>query len=273
VSAGIHKSPTRRALHLAAGLALSALLLLPARPARSEVVAEAALSSHYIFRGVDMLDGASPVFTPSVSWIVGETGLEISSWAYLPLTNRVNDWVADSDEIDLTVDYTRAFGGTVARLGLYHLSLPRLSGWPDEATTVNELYAELGRPQWPGRPVLSVSYELDEWEEHDTYIQIRGGHELLLTDALVYFGASVGFWSYGADSFPNFSGSPRAWTRRETLSDINFEVATTTVHGPWALTPAVVMTVSPDEVINPANLVVWGSLLITRAFPGVDGMR
>lgn len=243
------------------------VLFAAAVPARSEVIGEATVSSHYVFRGIDMLGGQSPVFTPTVAWPIGESGFELDVWAYVALTNRRLSYISDADEIDGTFTYTRALGPYMATAGLYHLSLPKLEGWPSDATTVNELFVDLGRPDWPGMPTVSISYELDKFEDHDTYFSVRGGHEIQLTDASVYFGFSAGFWSYGSDSVPPPSDSTSwSWTRREQITDINFEVATTTVLHGWALTPKIVMTLSPDEVINPNQMLVWGSLSVTRSF-------
>jgi hypothetical protein len=251
---------------LKSGLLSLLMLLAGGTVARAEVIVEASAASHYIFRGQDMLDGQSPVLIPFAGWSIGETGLEVNTWAYFAMTNRRLGWVSDSDEIDGTISYTRSFGPWMAQAGLFHLSLFKLDGWPDDATTVNELFLDIGRPDWPFMPVVSVAYELDEWEDHDTYFQLRAGHEFVMTDALVYVGASVGFWSYGWDSIPPPSDDG-VWgfTRREQLTDFNVEVATTTVHDGWALTPKIVLTMSPDEVINPNQLVIWGSLAVTRS--------
>lgn len=246
-----------------------AAALLAVAPARGEVITEISASSHYVFRGIDMLGGQSPVLTPFAGWMIGETGFEVDLWGYFALTNRRLSAIADADEIDGTVSYSRSFGAFRAAAGLFHLSLPKLDGWPSSSTTVNELYLDVGRPDWPLMPVVSISYELDKFEDHDTYIELRGGHVVQLTDASVYFGVSAGFWSYGSDVVPPPSDSTSwSWKRREQLTNINFEVATTTTLKGWALTPKIVMTLSPDEVINPDQLLIWGSLAITRAFPG-----
>jgi hypothetical protein len=258
---------TQIRLSKAAGVVLAFLLLAPA--SRAEVMLDATVASDYIFRGINMYNNYTPVFTPSVTWIAGQSGLEVSVWGYFAMTNRTNGWIADADEIDATVSYVRGFGEWEGRAGLFHLSLPRQDGWPNDATTVNELFVELGRPDWPGMPVASVSYELDRWKKHDTYLQLRLGHEIPMQGrVLLFLGGSLGFWSYGYDSVPNFTGAAFNWTRRERVTDINLEVATTVPLGAYALSSKIVMTLSPDKVINANQMVVWSALTITRAFPG-----
>ncbi len=251
---------------------VAALLLFSgcfAPVARADVTLEATVSSDYIFRGINMYNSLSPVFTPSFTWTAGHSGLEISTWAYLAMTNRSNDWIDKADEVDATVSYVRDFGAWQGCLGLYHLSLPKQAGWPSTKTTVSELFAELGRPDWPGMPVVAVNYELDTWKNHDTYFQLRLGHELPLEGkTLLFLGSSIGFWSYGYDSVPNFTDVPFNWTRRERITDVNFEVATTVPLGSFALMSSIVMTLSPDKVINANQMVVWGSLKVSRAIPG-----
>ena len=260
---------TQRLYSKTFGVLLAILLFVPI--ARAEVMLDATVSSDYIFRGINMLDGNTPVFTPSVTWIAGESGFEVSTWGYFAMTNRANQWIKDSDEVDGTVSYVRSFRAWEGRLGLFHLSLPRLDGWPSASTTVNELFFELGRPNWPGMPVVSVSYELDKWKDHDTYFQFRLGHEIPIESQVTLFlGSSVGFWSYGSDSVPNFTGTPYYWTRRERVTDINFEASTNVPVGGYAVSTKVVMTLSPDKVINPNQMVVWSSFTISRAFPGMN---
>jgi len=254
----------------AARIVAACFLLFASLPAHGQVMVDGTVASDYIFRGVNMYNGVTPVFISHVNWTMGESGLAVNSWGYFAMTNRVNSWVVDGDEIDVTVDYTRGFGNWMSRVGIFHLSLPRLEGWPSEGTTVNEAYVEVGRPDWPGMPVVSVSYELKDFEDHDTYLQLRGGHEMVLEGGtLLYLGASVGFWSYGSGSVPNFTDEEYYWNRREEISDINLEVATTVILEDYALTPRIVMTLSPDEVINPDQMIVWGSLTLARAFPGM----
>ncbi|MFH0881708.1 MAG: hypothetical protein V2A56_01880 [bacterium] len=260
---------TQRLFSKAVGMFLAFLLLVPA--SRAEVMLDATVASDYIFRGINMYNNYTPVFTPSITWIKGQSGLEVSVWGYVAMTNRINSWIADADEVDATVSYVRGFGEWQGRAGLFHLSLPRLDGWPDDATTVNELFVELGRPDWPGMPVASISYELDKWDNHDTYLQLRLGHEIPMQGGMLLFlGSSVGFWSYGYDSVPNFTGKAFTWTRRERVTDINLEVATTVPLGAYALSSKIVMTLSPDEVINADQMVVWSTLTITRAYPGMN---
>ena len=217
---------TQRLFSKVLGVLLGILLLVPM--ARAEVMLDATVASDYIFRGINMYNRYTPVFTPSATWIAGESGFEASVWGYFAMTNRSNQWIADADEIDATVTYVHSFGDWESHVGLFHLSLPRLNGWPSDATTVNELFVELGRPDWPGMPVVSVNYELDKWANHDTYLQLRLGHEVPVQgDISLFLGGSVGFWSYGWDSVPNFTGTPYTWTRRERVTDINLEVGTT----------------------------------------------
>jgi len=226
--------------------------------AKADVIAEGALATDYIWRGFDNLNGG-PAFQPNVTWVHPRSGIDVNAWFNWGLTNRGRQTVRDFDEIDLTAAFTRPVGSALLRAGVFHLSWYTRQDWPDDYSTVNEVFAGVSRPDLPLSPSLTVNYELAATDGHDLYVQARLGREVAFgASNFVFLGLSAGYFA-------------AEWVGKNGVSDVNLEIATTLPNGPWALTPRFMVTWVPLREINPNHLIVWAGLSITRVWATAPG--
>ena len=231
------------------------LLLLLLSPSRADIIADATLSTDYIYRGLDNLNGG-PAFQPTVTYVSPKTGIDLNAWFNWGLSNRGQSTIRDFDEVDLTASWTREVGNIALRTGVFHLSWYERDNFPDDFSTVNEVFAGVSFLQVPMQPSLTVNYELAETDGHDLYIQARCGFERPIgVGPALFFGLSAGY--YAAD-----------WVGKDGISDINLEIATTLMGKMYAVTPKFMVTYAPMDEINPNHLILWSSLTLTRVWMG-----
>jgi len=246
-----------RVMRGGSGWGLAALLLVSAlqpKVVRAEVIAEAAFATHYIYRGLDNL-GGSPAFQPTVTWIAPRGGFDLNAWFSTGLADRGSQAVRDFDEIDLSASYSRQLGDLLLRGGLFHLSWYGRSGYPDDFSTVQEVFAGASLTHLPGQPSLMVNYELAATDGHDLYLQFRCGQMVGFGEYhYLFLGFSAGY--YAAE-----------WVGKNGISDINLELSTTLERGLLALTPRFMVTYAPMDEINPNHLIFWSSISLARVWP------
>jgi len=222
--------------------------------AKSEIIVDGTLSTDYIWRGFDNLNGG-PAFQPWVSYVAGETGFEANAWFSWGLTNRGQQQIIDMDEVDLTLSYTRTLGSVMVRSGLFHLSWYQRENYPDKYSTVFEAFAGATFIKLPFSPGLSASYELNSDGGNDLYLEFSGGKDVdFFTNFPLYVGLKLGY--FDAD-----------WVGKSGISDINMDLSTVLEQESLAITPRFVLTYVPMDEINQNHFIFWGGFSITKVIP------
>ena len=191
-----------RAAALAVAIALVAAPLVAAEDEPSlEIEATAEVASRYVWRGLVLDDEAVLEPSATLAW----RGLSFEAWANFDLTDfgsRENE----VSEIDLYLDYTRAFGkieltGGLARYGV-----------PGPGTPTEELYLGV-------EASLPVTLSLTAWRDVDQadglYLEASMGKTLREERRVaVDLGASVG-WSDSRWAGYNYGVAHAGWTHVE----------------------------------------------------------
>ncbi len=225
-------------------MALFAVALVTAPQARGQLVAEGALATNYVFRGVDQL-GERAAFQPSLFLPVGKTGLDLFFWGSFGLTGRGTAQVQNMDELDGAIGYGRMVGPLLLRGGYYHVSWFRRDGWPDDFSTVHEAYGTVGVPQWFGSPALTVNYEMVETDGHDLYLLLQMQHTILRTaDRELALALDAGY--YDAD-----------WIAGGVSTDFNLALPMSWRMGELTLAMKPIVTYVPQREVVPEQFRFW----------------
>jgi len=234
-------------------LALALLLALPGA-SRALWIADATVATDYIWRGFNNLDGA-PALQPWAAWVHEPTGLSATAWFSWGLARRGERAVTDFDETDLVLSWTRRAGAVELTGGLFHLSWYGREGWPDDFSTVYEVFAGAKLVSLPWRPGLEVNYELNEADGNDLYIRLSGGRELMLSGGrALEVTASAGWYS-------------TEWIGARGVSEVNLNLALPVPAGGFRLIPVFTLTYVPLREINPDRFIFWGTLSLRKEVP------
>jgi hypothetical protein len=133
--------------------------------------------SKYVWRG----------FTDSTSWVVqDDVSLGLSDFTLNVWSNYDGGGTKRVNEVDCTLDYTRALGDYDYSLGYTYYTFPKTG-----ANKTQELYLGIrnGKSEWS--PKLEVFYDFDEGK--GTYASLSIAHNLTESRFPARFTASLGY--------------------------------------------------------------------------------
>ncbi len=233
-------------------------------PAHSQIIAESAVVTDYMWRGFNVLNGA-PAVQPTVTGILGNTGFDVNAWFSFALRDRVektmpdsDDTISDLDEMDLTLTYSRDIGLFNARAGVFTYHLFTHDEYPDLSYTfVREAFAGVTFLTLPLTPWVVFNYELMEDDGYDWYLEAGLEHVLMFGKGQpVVLSAHAG-WYKAEWIEPGLGGK---------LTDLSMTVALPHEAGRWTMTPWLSAAHSPREVINPSDFEIHAGLVLGGIF-------
>ena len=234
-------------LHKLSVALLAAVGLATAASADSPVTVSADLTaaSSYVWRGMDILGNPDIPLQPSVT-VAHSSGFSLNAWGSFALKNRdVNKY---SDEIDLTLDYSRDINEQIGvSAGAIAYLLPTTADGAPSANTM-ELYAGVSANVILN-PSVTFYYDTKFIDDSDAesdsyYIALGLGHTLPITGDLgLDIGVNGGY-------------------AKDNGFDAGVSLSSSLPVGPVFLTPFVAFTYAEDD-INVDNTEFFGGLTVS----------
>jgi len=165
---------------LASGVLLGTSILGASAPAQAEISANVALTSHYIFRGQDLTDGA-PAIQGGFDYAF-EKGLYLGIWASSAKTAHAVSGETETLESDYYIGFAHEFKdyGVAIDMGYIQYDYPHTSSDDNElyfvASYQLEKYGEISASLWA---------ELDTGTRNDAGVEVpKGGN----AGTFIYYG-------------------------------------------------------------------------------------
>ncbi|HEX05555.1 MAG TPA: hypothetical protein ENH10_10465, partial [Bacteroidetes bacterium] len=180
--------------HIFSTVLLVMLFVTVAVPVHSQIIAETAVVTDYMWRGFNVLNNA-PAVQPTVTGILGDTGFDVNAWFSFALRDRYEQAIRDLDEMDLTLTYSRSIGAIDMRAGIFTYHLFTQDDYPDEATFVREAFGGITLTTLPLSPWITYNYELLKEGGNDWYLEAGLEHVIALSSGQpVVFSAHTGWY-------------------------------------------------------------------------------
>ena len=209
-------------------------LLFAGLPLNASVEFQADLFSRYIWRGFDLNPDNRPVFQPSVTLNIGESGLSVNVWGSFAFNDR------ELNETDVTLSYDRELSEKLSlSAGIVHYGWYFIKGFRFNRDTTHEVYLSLSTAGSIVDTSISVYYDFDKGDglyfmfglERSIRINERTGVDLSLSA-----GYNSGQWIDGSG-----------------LSDITLSASLPFETGRLTVSPIISLTVILLDEINPAR--------------------
>jgi uncharacterized protein (TIGR02001 family) len=206
--------------------------------------------SHYVWRGIDMFDGGTPI-QPWITLDFGDTGLSVGAWGSFSTVKRghlVGGAIprSDLDELDLFASFARDAGPLSFEVGGIHYSF-FADGYPNEATTTYEAYGAVGLNAVPFAPTVTAYYDFNLGD--GVYLTVTGEQPITVGIPLdLSFG--IGYMD-------------QAYRPAAGISDVNLGLGVPLTVGPLSIVPSLRYTYAPKSGPLESNSIVWGMVGIS----------
>ncbi len=168
----------------------------------AEYLFRADFVSRYIWRGFDLNPYKKPVFQPSITCEIGNSGLSLELWMSFSFANK------ELNETNLTLAYSRKISEQfLLNAGLIHYGWYFAPNFRFEDDTSHEVFAGLRMPGIVLRPAVTVFYDFTNGDGLYVLLETEYSYQptiSLETSLSASFGYNGGQWlAEGVD--PGFS--------------------------------------------------------------------
>lgn len=189
-------------------------------------------NSRYIFRGFDLNPNNKPVLQPSITFVLGKSGLSVNVWGSFSFEDKA----LHETDITLSYDFTGLKNVSLS-VGFIHYGWYFSEDFTFKANTTQEFYLTAGLPNVPLKPTLSLYYDINNGDGFFASLGI--GHGLRLSEGLTLdLSASL-----------NYNGGQ--WIEGSGFSHFDFVASVPVTFGKISISPFVGAVLIMMEEVNP----------------------